>query len=283
MIGITGANGRLGSSIIKKLVHKVPKEEVVAFIRNLDKGTELQSFGVQIRQADYDDKQSFVRGLKGIDTLLLISAHDVGRRFMQHKHVIDAAKEVGVKNLLYTSFVMAKIPDWTLLLEHFQTEDYIKSCSLNYIICRNSHYIEPMVSDMSRIITEGIYYTSATKGFAYVCIPDLARTYTELLAHSEEIQVNHAYNFTGPELVTPKQYFSIIQGQTDKKLEFKNVTEEEMIDYLQKIGISEQGIDGWLGFERMQSQGVVSVISNDIETITGSKPQSMVEFIESHK
>ena len=283
MIGITGANGRLGTAIIKELVNKVPREEIVAFIRNLDKITELQSLGVQICQADYDDQQSFVRGLKGIDTLLLISAHDIGRRFMQHKHVIDAAKEVGVKNLLYTSFVMTKIPDWTLLLEHYQTEDYIKSCGLTYTICRNSHYIEPMVSDMSRIITEGVYYTSATKGFAYVGIPDLARTYAELLAHPEKLQVNHIYNFTGPELITPKQYFSIIQSQTDKKLDFKNVSEEEMTDYLHSLGVSEQGMDGWLGFERMQSQGVVSVISDDIETITGSKPQRMVEFIESHK
>ncbi len=280
MIGITGANGNLGTSIIKLLVQKVPKDEIVAFIRNLDKGKELQTLGVQIRQADYDDEQTFKRGLKDIDTLLLISAHDVGHRFMQHKHVIDAAKESGVKRLLYTSFVMAKTPDWILLLEHHQTEEYIKSVGLEYVICRDSLYVENMINDMKRIISEGVYYTSASNGFAYVSIPDLARTYAEILAHPDKVQPNKTYNFTGPELVTPEDYFNLIQNQTDKKLSFKQVSEEDMTAYLQKLGVSEEAMEGWLGFERMQSDGVCSVISDDIEHLTGTKPLAMSELIK---
>ena len=248
-------------------------------IRNLDKGKELQSLGIQIRQADYDDQSTFEQGLKGINTLLLISAHDVGRRVTQHKHVIDAAKVAGVKRLVYTSFVHTKRPNWILLLEHYQTEEYIKSTGLEYIICRNSHYIEPMVSDMARIINEGIYITSASNGFAYVSIPDLARTFAELLARPDKVQSNHVYNFTGPELITPEEYFSIIKTQTDKKLLFNHVSEQEMKEYLRSKGLSEESMDGWLGFERMQSNGIVSVLSNDIETITGSKPKSIREFI----
>lgn len=283
MIGITGANGHLGTTIIKLLVQKIPQGEIVAFIRNLDKGSELQSLGVQIRQADYDDQQSFVRGLQGIDTLVLISAHEVGRRFMQHKHVIDAAKETGVKRLIYTSFVHAKIPDWILLLEHHQTEEYIKEIGLNYVICRNSLYAEGMINDMTRIMNEGVYYTSATNGFAYVGIPDLARTYAEVLAHPEKVQSNQIYNFTGPELVTPEDYFNVIQNQTDKKLIYKPVSEEEMTSYLHSIGVPEEAMDGWLGFERMQSEGICSVISNDIEQITGKKPLSLAELVQQPK
>ena len=281
LIGITGANGRLGTATIKLLLSNVPKEEIVAFIRNLDKANELQSLGVQIRQADYDNKASFEQGLKGIDTLLLISAHDVGRRVAQHSHVIDAANVAGVKRLVYTSFIHTKKPDWTLLLEHYQTEEYIRSSGLEYVICRNSHYIEPMIADMDRIIKEGSYTTSATNGFAYVSIPDLARTFAELLAFPDKVQPNKVYNFTGPELVTPERYYSIIKSQTDKELNFHQVSEEEMKQYLQSIGVSEASMDGWIGFERMQSNGFVSVLSSDIESITGIRPKSMTEFMHS--
>ena len=92
MIGITGANGRLGSLIIKDLVSRGFKDSIIAFVRSKEKGKELEALGVQIRIADYNDETTFDEGLKGIDTLLLISAHDVGQRVAQHKHVIDAAK-----------------------------------------------------------------------------------------------------------------------------------------------------------------------------------------------
>ena len=171
MIGITGANGRLGSEIIKILVSKNLANNICAFVRSEAKGKELRSLGVLTRIADYDDKESFVKGLQCIDTLLLISAHDIGKRVPQHKHVIDAAREVGVTKLIYTSFVMAKTPDWTLLMEHDQTEKYIKSVGLSYVICRDSLYAENMINDMQRIINEGVFYTSASNGFAYVSFP----------------------------------------------------------------------------------------------------------------
>lgn len=280
MIGITGANGRLGTSTIKHLASKVSSEGICAFVRNPDKTKELHSLGVQIRIADYDSKQSFFQGLQGIDTLLLISSHDVGRRFNQHKNVIDAAKKVHVKRLVYTSFVMTKEPDWTLLREHYETEEYIKSIFPTYLICRNSHYTEPMIADMSRIIAEGVYNTSASNGFAYVSIQDLARTFAELLIHDDKVPANQTISLTGPELVTPKQYFELVQSQTDKSLNFNQLTEDQMKEYLVSIGISSEGIDGWLGFERMQTQGIVSVISDDIEKITGIKPQMIEEFLK---
>lgn len=283
MIGITGANGRLGTLTIKILVSKGLSKSICAFVRDSHKGEELQSLGVQIRIADYDSKQSFVQGLQGIDTLLLISAHEVGRRFYQHKNVIDTAKEVGVKRIVYTSFVMTKEPDWTLLHEHFETEKYIKSMFPNYLICRNSHYTEPMVADMSRIIEEGVYNTSAFNGFAYVTIPDLARTFAELLIHEDKIPANQTINLTGPELITSKQYFDLIQSQTDKPLKFNQLSENQMKEYLMSIGVSSEAMDGWIGFERMQSQGIVSVISDDIEKITGIKPQTIKEFLKNQQ
>ena len=53
-----------------------------------------------------------------------------------------------------------------------------------------------------------------------------------------------------------------------------------MVSYLEKLGVSEQSMDGWLGFERMLANGVCSVISNDIEQLTGKKPFSMAELVK---
>lgn len=280
MIGITGANGKLGTLIIKDLVSRGLKDSIIAFVRSKEKGKELESLGVKIRIADYNDETTFDKGLQGIDTLLLISAHDIGQRVAQHKHVIDGAKASEIKTIIYTSFIHSERPDWTLLLEHFETEEMIVDSGIPYVICRDSLYLDNMVNDIPRIIKEGAYYTSASNGFAYVSVFDLARTYAEILAHPEKITLNSVYNFTGPELVTPEQYFNIIQAQTNKKLSFKKVSEPDMEKYLHSLGISETSMDGWLGFERMQSQNLVSVVSDDIEKITGVTPKDMSSFIK---
>jgi NAD(P)H dehydrogenase (quinone) len=279
MIGITGASGNLGSAIIKDLLPMVDKNRIIAFIRNKNKTQRLTDLGIEARLADYADKESFVTGLKDIDTLLLISASEIGNRLNQHKNVIDAAKESGVKTFIYTSFVMAKKPDWKLLLEHFETEDYIKKSGLSYVICRDSHYLEPMVADMARINNEGTYYTSASGGFAYVTVHDLARTYAVLLANPAKRPLNQTINLTGPSLITPEKYFELMQKKSTKELKFKRVSEEEMKKYLESLNVSPKAMEGWLGFERMQSKGIVSVISDDIKNITGIAPTSMEDYM----
>ena len=56
-----------------------------------------------------------------------------------------------------------------------------------------------------------------------------------------------------------------------------------MKHYLENLQVNEKSIDGWLGFERMQSQGFVSVVTDDIERLTGKKPLSMQELLDQHK
>lgn len=92
--GITGATGQLGRIVIEKLKERVSGEEIVALARSKQKAADL---GVEVREADYDRAETLTSALRGIDTLLLISGSEVGKRAPQHKNVISAAKQAGVK------------------------------------------------------------------------------------------------------------------------------------------------------------------------------------------
>src|SRR5215211_2610227 len=91
MILITGSTGQLGKATIEFLLKKIPAGEVAALAREERKG-------------DYDDKASLVVAFKGIDKLFFISGNDVANRQKQHENVVAAAKEAGVKHIIYTSF-----------------------------------------------------------------------------------------------------------------------------------------------------------------------------------
>lgn len=109
MIAITGATGLLGQHVIENLLQTVPANQIVAFARDVKKGSSLSQKGVLVRQADYNDKASLITALQGVDKLLLISSSEVGKRSIQHRNVIEAAKSADVQFIAYTSILHAKL------------------------------------------------------------------------------------------------------------------------------------------------------------------------------
>ncbi|ELW76713.1 NADH(P)-binding protein, PF13460 family [Acinetobacter sp. WC-743] len=130
-IAITGATGQLGQLVIQSLVKRIPAENIVALVRNLDKAQALQQIGIELRQFDYDQPDTLVPALQGIDKLLLISANEIGRRTPQHKAVIDAAVIAKVPYIAYTSLLNATHSPLGLAEEHRETEALILASGLS--------------------------------------------------------------------------------------------------------------------------------------------------------
>src|SRR5688572_7812207 len=104
MILITGATGQLGKSTIELLLKKLPANKIAALARDKNKAAGLKAKGIDVRPGNYDDKASLVAAFQGIDKLFFISGNDVAIRQKQHENVIKAAKEAGIKHIVYTSF-----------------------------------------------------------------------------------------------------------------------------------------------------------------------------------
>ena len=84
-IAVTGASGHLGRIIIQKLTQKIGASQIVALARSVDKAADL---GVEVREADYEKPETLDRALQGVDTLMLVSSSEVGKRATQHRNIV---------------------------------------------------------------------------------------------------------------------------------------------------------------------------------------------------
>ena len=94
MIVVTGATGQLGRLVIEALLKTQSANEIIAAVRSPEKAGDLAALGVQVRRADYNEPATLDTAFKGADKLLLISSSELGRRAVQHRAAIDAAKRV---------------------------------------------------------------------------------------------------------------------------------------------------------------------------------------------
>ena len=236
MYFVTGASGQLGHLVIEALLKKVPANKIIAGVRNVEKSKESLPKGINVRHADYDDKASLLESFKGVDRLLLISSSEVGKRFPQHKNVIDAAKEAGVKFVAYTSLLHADKKLLGLSEEHLETEDYLKSSGLSYSLLRHGWYTENYAASIAPALTNGGFYGSAGTGkISSAARADYAEVDAEVLVGD-----NHegkTYEVAGDDYYTLADFAKAISDKSGKNIPYINLPEGDYAAALEKAGL----------------------------------------------
>jgi NAD(P)H dehydrogenase (quinone) len=232
-IGVTGATGQLGRLVVEKLKQKVAADSVVALVRNPEKAADL---GVETRPFDYTQPETLVTSLKGIDKLLLISGNEIGQRLPQHKAVVEAAKQAGVKQITYTSILHADSSPLGLAGEHLGTEVAIKESGLTYTILRNGWYTENYTGSAKGAVGAGAFIGNAGDGkIASAARVDYAEVAAVVLAG--EGYENKTYELAGDEAYTLTELAEEISRQTGKTVPYNNLTEAEYAGILKSFGL----------------------------------------------
>ncbi len=202
-IAVTAASGKLGKEIIKATSTVMTKDHVIGLARSPEKATDL---GVEIRPGDYNDKSALETSLRSVDTLLMVSGMDAPeKRIEQHRNVIQAAWNNGVKKIVYTSVQGAEenTAFSPIIQSNRQTEKDISSSGLEWVIGRNGIYIEPDVEYIETYKKSGGIFNCAGDGkCGYTTRPELAYAYARML--TQDKHNGQIYNLHG-EAITQYQ------------------------------------------------------------------------------
>jgi len=238
MIAVTGATGHLGRLVIDAMLKRVPASSIVAVVRNLEKAKDIAALGVHVRRADYNEPSAWDHALKGVDKALLISSSEVGQRIKQHRTVIDAAKQAGVKLLAYTSILRADTSLLGLAAEHKETEAMIRASGIPFTLLRNSWYNENYTAGIPNALALGAVYGCAGNGrIAAAARVDYAEA--AAVALTVENQADRVYELAGDTAFTLTELATEISRQSGKKIGYVNMTEAEYRNVLVKAGVPE--------------------------------------------
>ncbi len=278
-IAVTAANGQLGTAIVKELKKQVGDKNIIGIVRSPERAGHL---GVELRQADYSQRDTYDVALKGVDRVVLISGmDDPQKRIEQHRNVIQAAKHNGVEKIVYTSIIgnENKTAFSAVVSSNRQTEEDVKNSGLNWAIGRNSIYIEPDLEYLAAYVEQGEIRNCAGNGkCGYTSRKELGAAYAQLILNEQLNQ--QTYNLVG-ELITQTQLTQLINEEFNTRLIYKSVPPEEYeIERKAELGdFIGTVIAGIYNGIRVG----VNEVPSDFEKVMGRPHKSAKEIIHAYK
>ncbi|EOE1184442.1 SDR family oxidoreductase [Proteus mirabilis] len=279
MIAITGATGLLGQHVVESLLQTVPANQIVAFARDVKKGATLSQKGVLVRQADYNDKASLITALQGVDKLLLISSSDVGKRTVQHRNVIEAAKSADVQFIVYTSILHADRSPLSLHVEHVETEKMLADSGLSYTLLRNGWYTENYLASVPAALEHGIFLGAAGDGkIASATRADYALAAARVI--SEEGHIGKVYELAGDEAWTLEQLAKELTKQSGKQVVYNNLSQADFVAALKTAGLPDKLSNMLADSDIGASKGGLFDDSHTLSKLIGRPTTTLAESIK---
>lgn len=264
-IAITGATGQLGRLVVNQLKEKNTSHHIVALVRSPQKAADL---GVEVREADYDKPETLGQAFQGIDTLLLISGNEVGRRAPQHKNAIEAAKKAGVNWIIYTSLLHADTSSLSLAAEHLATEELLKESGIPFTLLRNGWYTENYTNAIPGALKGGALIGSAGDGkIASAPRFDFAEAAVAVL--TGEGHEGKVYELAGDEAYTLNDLAAEVSRQTGKEIPYKDLSAAEYAATLQSFGVPEDLSHAIAGWDVSTSKGDLFDDSHQLSKLIG--------------
>jgi NAD(P)H dehydrogenase (quinone) len=280
MILVTGATGGLGHETIDALLTITPATEIAALVRDAGKATDLVQRGVDVRQADYFDHPALVQAFQGIEKVLLVSSVAFTDRVSQHRNVIDAAKEAGVKHLFYTSiqrssdFVMPQVTESDLA-----TEAYLKASGLAYTILHNGYYFEGLGYLIGTEVPESEIRVPAGEGkIAFVKRTELAAATAALL--TSEGHENQSYTLTGSEAYSFHDVARELSALAGRPITYQSIEPAPYIAQKVAAGFPDFVATFFAQWGAAAEHGMLAVKDDTVERLLGRKSMSLREYLK---
>lgn len=284
MILVSGATGQLGKATIENLIEKgIEPSSISALVRDAAKAEDLKAKGVIVKVGDYDNYESLVTAMKGEEKLLLVSGTDIPNRLVQHKQVIDAAKEAGVKHVVYTSFARKNNtesnPLGIVAAAHIETDKYLKASGLDYTIMLNGLYADVLPMFIGQNVAEtGVFYPAGEGKTSFTLRADMAEAAATIL--STDGHANKEYIIAGSKKYSFQEVADLLSEMLGKPVAYISPDVETYKATLAQVGVPDMYIGMNIAFGEAIKQGEFETEMSDLEVILGRPAADLKGYLK---
>ncbi len=276
MIVVTGASGQLGRGIVQNLFGRVLPASIVASVRDPGKAADLASQGVDVRTGDFARPDTLRIAFKGADQVLIVSADKLGEEALRmHRAAIDAAREAGVRRILYTSHMGARLGSPFLPADqHAGTEADLAASGLLFTVLRHGFYAESCLQMIGDGLASGELRTPEDGPVSWTARDDLAEADAAILA-SKGGWDGITPPLTAGEAVTMAQVAAIASDVLGREVRHTFISDDEWRDAKVAAGMPAFYADMLLGTFRAARRGDFAATDPTLENLLGRPPRTM--------
>ena len=265
-IAITGATGHIGGAVARALAEGAGADSRPAAVRQIvrDASRAPDLVGSTVAVAEYADARAARTALTGVDVLFLVSAHESADRVHEHRTMVEAARDAGVRHIVYTSFVGAgESAGFTLARDHGATEQAIRAAGVSFTFLRDNFYLDllPFFADVSGVI-RGPAGDGRSAAVARADVADAAvAVLRNPAAHDGAI-----YDLTGREALTLAELAVRASAATGRAVTFHDETVEEAYAS-RRAGYPDAPqwqLDAWVSTYTAICDGQLADVSSDL-------------------
>ncbi len=230
MIVVTGATGNVGSAVVDHLV--AMGENVKAADHR--PASHDRPATVETIMLDFSDATTFGPVVRGADAVFLLRPPPISRVGPTLNKFIDAARDVGVKHVVFSSVAGA---DKNKVVPHHRVEKHLVASGLAWTILRPGFFSQNIATAYARDITndDRIYVPAADGRAAFIDTRDIGE-----IAAKSLVETGHegkAYELTGPEAISFHELAEILSEVLGRPVSYEPARIASYFRHLLKEGL----------------------------------------------
>ena len=275
-IGVSGASGQLGKTILAELSARGDNQTVVGISRTPD----TVPPSIEGRVGDYDKPETLAGAYAGLDRLVIIPSSDVrpGLRDRHFVTAINAAANAGIGHVVLISTAATReTHEDDMYAAYWTGEQHLMRTARRWTILRMNYYAESFAQVASMWVGTGILPGLGENRVAFVSRNDVAAAAAGILVGEGHAGV--IYNATGPAAVTGAERAAIISEIANKHLRFNELDEPQLRRGFARIGMPDGYVNALIDIEKHFLEGRFDIVTGDVEHLSGRRPKSLREIL----
>ncbi|MCC5859152.1 MAG: SDR family oxidoreductase [Ectothiorhodospiraceae bacterium] len=269
MILVTGATGTIGSALLRELVRQGESVRAAVHIRPLDVD------GVETCSIDYDRPGTLPPALEGVDTLFLLS-----QEVAHEEPMVEAAKEAGVKRVVYISSFKADTDTFIVGQLHREIEQRIQDSGMAWTFLRPNYLMQNFVTLMGDDIrNEDAFYDSIGDArVSRIDARDVSQVAVRVLTRPGHDY--RAYDLSGPEVISHHQAADALSDALGRRIRYLELDDDSFRRRLMSQGVPEDFAGFIEDVNRRNRNGEThdDTLTDHVRNILGREPTPFPRF-----